>query len=66
MQSNVPDLTTSQSILYLPTYKGSSVQLSSKHVPIPEFVSVGLDVVGAIDGAFVGVEVEATVDIESD
>ena len=44
------------------------MQLSSKHFPIPEFVSVGLDVVlvGAIDGVFVGVEVGATVDIESD
>lgn len=41
------------------------MQLSSKHVPIPEFVRVGLDVVGATDGAFVGVEVGTTVDIES-
>ena len=66
MQSNEPDLINSQLILNLPAYKGSSAQLSSKHIPIPDFVSVGLDVVGATDGAFVGVEVGATVDVESD
>ena len=67
MQSNAPDLITPQSMLCFPVYKGSSAQLSSKHVPTSEFVSnsVGV-VVGAPVGALVGAGGGEIVDIDSD
>ena len=51
MQSNEPDLINSQLILNLPAYKGSSAQLSSKQIPIPE--SFCVVVVGAMVGELV-------------
>lgn len=51
MQSNEPELIVSQRMLNFPIYKGSSAQLSLKHISILE--SFCVDVVGATVGELV-------------